>query len=406
MVSRLYCMTMAVSFTFHSDGKVLGNYGAFSDFDFEGCSADEAANRVREMSELGIREFQFYDVIPSYTPQNSATHPQWQILFGNNDSACWTAEKWLPSYTRSRSICRPCVANLIQAIHNTNGRAWLYAQSVAADAASVNYSSVVPSCSGEKCLANWVHTSTGAHACIPSRMDGDRLFYCYQPTGEWGTWQASQYVNVATLMGFDGIHWDSLGTTPCGGVDTASYILENGYKDFLSNTSAVLTKYGLKQTLNFVNNLGYDKTKVETLLEFNYVECWGQGCIEEFGSNNGAGEHGGAVIAYYPCKNDTFFLDMFGWAAKYGNSYLVVADGLHYLANEYFPNAIMHDIDAYVQTRLGIIVRECGPAQIETTFKLGLSNASQQASPSPPPTSCHTDFPTPTPNGTCHTWGC
>ena len=107
---------------------IRGNYGAITELD---VPAAEARERVLTMAQrFGVREFQFYDIVPSYSPPVSGhdpLHPQWQHLYANA-SACWRAEAWLPNYMRNASKCRYSLDAYINAIHQIGGRAWLYAQ--------------------------------------------------------------------------------------------------------------------------------------------------------------------------------------------------------------------------------------------------------------------------------------
>ena len=219
------------------------------------------------------------------------------------------------------------------------------------------------------------------------------LFYCYRPTAAWGRWQARAYGRVARWLGFDGIHWDTLGRSPCGATDADAFIAANGYADFLRAAGAELTAASppLKQTLNWVSAWGWREAVHAALVAFPYAECWSSPCQQSFLGNGSVAGRGGAggVVAYYPCKNAALLQAEWAWAASTGSSYLVVADGARHLTNEYFPNAQRAPLEPKAA------------AALEAFWKRGCAGVL-------PPTRCDCGAacPAPHPMGNCHDWGC
>lgn len=105
---------LLLGFTAACSAKINGNYGAITDFN---VSSHEARERILTMaSKFGIREWQFYDLVPSYTPTNDSSHPQWQLLFKGDSNACWHGEAWLPKFMQARPKCRSAVDAYMKAV--------------------------------------------------------------------------------------------------------------------------------------------------------------------------------------------------------------------------------------------------------------------------------------------------
>lgn len=267
---------------------------------------------------------------------------------------------------------------------------------LAADAGTVNVSHVAPGCKGDACLAPWLHDAHGQHACLPNGMctKENMYFYCYKPTAAWGRYQARLYGAAASALGFDGVHWDTLGHQPCGAVDAEAYITADGFGTFLKAAKAELaslTPSPLLQTLNWVGAWGYRKEAHRPLVTFPYAECWEDDCQRHFlGNGSGLGEGGyGGVLAYYPCTNATFLVGEWAYAASKGSSYLVLSDGARHLTNEYFPNA--------QKAPLG----EDEASALEQFWKGTCRGVL------PPATcECGAACAEPGPVGNCHDWGC
>mmetsp|Transcript_27122 Transcript_27122/g.77625 ORF Transcript_27122/g.77625 Transcript_27122/m.77625 type:complete len:436 (-) Transcript_27122:66-1373(-) len=195
----------------------------------------------------------------------------------------------------------------------------------------------------------------------------------------WAVRFVPQWAAFAAKLGFTGIHWDTFG-------DFGHYEEVNGPKNpfqgdkgapkpdipgFLRAALPILQKYGLLQTLNFVNGFGWDpallreevgkqwEAQVGRIIAFPYWEVWSPAKEKEF-LETVAKDSNGFVVSMYPgyskyhccLKNERqnaaeygvwpFELGMKRWkrAIAAGGTYHLVVDGLRYLQGPFVPDAV------------------------------------------------------------------
>ncbi len=259
------------------------------------------------VQEFGIKEFQFYDWFADYS------HP----TMGN----IWT-DPWL----HQRQICRSSLIIYLDEIHKQGGRAWAYVQSVAAEETT------------------WADPSKQIYPLI----DANNVWYwhegkfpCYFLNAAWADHMVQTWAPEIKAMGFDGIHWDSLG--PIAGDYTAE---TNGTQAFLQETKKALAPYGLKQTFNFVN-LSWWSNEVLSNLEFPYAEVWNMTLETNYYTKVAKIIFGqlGAVMAFYPnadvpqgWTNSQVLIARFQQAQKFHVAYLAIGDGNRRVTGAYLPD--------------------------------------------------------------------
>lgn len=285
---------------------LTGEYGYLTAFH---CQSDsEARNRIRAMArDFGVREFQFYDWFADYsTPTQGA--------------------RWTDPFFRKREICKATLAAYIDEIHRQHGRAWAYVQAVGAE---------------ETLWANPArHIYPLIHNGVWHRHAG--RFPCYFLNGAWARHQVAVWAPTIRQMGFDGVHWDTLGAL------APDYPAETGgVRDFLVTALEELKRYKLKQTLNFVDMAWWDTSLVLATVEFPYVEVWSEAKEQEYFK---AMFHPlllrrGGVIGFYPSTApppgqtpSQILIARHRAAAGHGIAYIAVADGERRVVNEYWPN--------------------------------------------------------------------
>lgn len=143
-------------------------------------------------------------------------------------------------------------------------------------------------------------------------------------------------------MGFDGIHWDTLGRL------APDYQAETGgIHDFLRTARAELRRFGLVQTLNFVDLAWWDTGVVLDLVEFPYAEVWSPGSEQNYyrAMFHPILLRRRGVIAFYPTAAMTpgwsesqVLIQRHREAARHGLLYVAIADGDRRVVNEYWPN--------------------------------------------------------------------
>jgi hypothetical protein len=282
-----------------------GEYGYLTVFH---CQSDaEARGRIRTMArEFGIREFQFYDWFADYsTPTRGA--------------------RWTDPFFRRREICRATLLAYIDEIHRQGGRAWAYVQAVGAEETS------------------WTNP---ARQIFPLMHKGKwhwhaGRFPCYFLNGAWARHMAARWAPEVRQLGFDGIHWDTLGAlAPDRAAEAA------GTHAFLRTTQMELRRYGLSQTLNFVDLAWWDLGVVLDTVEFPYAEVWSLGAEQAYYramfrpdllKRRGA-------MAFYPSvaipsgwSESRVLIARHREAAKHGLAYIAIGDGDRRVVNEYWP---------------------------------------------------------------------
>jgi len=309
---------------------LLGEYGYISDFSIE---PEVARENIRNMKKYGIIEFQFYDWFSSYT------HPP--DLF-------WS--RWINAYNPSYIIRMDTLKAYIEEIHKIGGRAWAYIQSVAVD-----YDH--DPCAGiEKCKytptrLNSNNTNLGFNYII-----GKHSYRTYNPSQEWATRMVNVWGKTVKELGFDGIHWDSLGIIS---LDNQTL----GFLDFLERSSQLLTPLGLLQTFNFVDlhwltDYPIVKCCRETYLyyerflktvDFLYAEVWNSTQHSQYASLVRSRQRG--VVAFYPSIDfsgrkdisdiyiqERNIMSRTTYSRENNLSYLIIGNGNRRLINEYFLN--------------------------------------------------------------------
>jgi hypothetical protein len=286
---------------------LTGRYGFLSDF--SSMSEADARQRIQKLYQnFGVREFQFYDWAYSYA---EATH----------------GDQWTDAFLRTRPICRFTILTYIDEIHRLGGRAWAYVQAVGAEEYDLDY--LKPHAYR---LIDWQGRAY-VHA---------GRFPCYFANGAWARFMVQRWAPDIAALGFDGIHWDTLGAI------AGHYEAEQrGILEFVQQSQELLPLFGLEQTMNFVSLAWWDAAVVRQCLAFPYAEVWSPEEEDRYYEQFRRGPLQGqtAVIAYYPSQDippgwDESRTMLARWAAAEhrGLSYLLLGDDLRRLHNEYFPN--------------------------------------------------------------------
>lgn len=284
---------------------MVGEYGAVTVFSLK---ESEARLRVRRMFEVfQIREFQFYDAMQGYSHPPAPDLVEWQ-------TACL-----------NRRVQKKIIRAYVDEVRRLGGRSWLYVQAMATDM-------------GDTAWQEGFHV-LGQHFCY-NRPVMDRIML----SAAWGQHIAPQWANFTADLGFDGIHWDTLGA-------------DGNLPAFLHATQPVLQARGLRQTCNFVDGAGWqDSLLTSGVIAFPYWEVWNVPLVEDtFYRKLPLWKSG--TLACYPGENTLhigepqnkqeqgkFPLDIIveRWqkARLHGARYLVISDGLSHIQTAYLPNTI------------------------------------------------------------------
>jgi hypothetical protein len=285
-----------------------GEYGYLTAFH---CQSDaEARVRIRTMArDFGIREFQLYDWFADYsTPLRGA--------------------RWTDPFFHKREICRQTLATYVDEIHRQGGRAWAYVQAVGAEETS------------------WANPAKQIfpllHNGVWHRHAG--RFPCYFLNPAWAQHMVKVWAPAVRELGFDGIHWDTLGAL------APNYPAEaSGVHAFLKTAQKELRPYGLSQTMNFVDMAWFDPNVVLNRVEFPYVEVWSTAKEQAYyqAMNLTALARRRGVLGFYPSaaappgwSSARIIIARHGEAARHRLSYVAVADGDRRVVNEYWPNTV------------------------------------------------------------------
>ena len=208
----------------------------------------DAARAVEVMAtRYGVREFIFYDWFADYsTPVRG--------------------EVWTDAFFRSRPISRATLEAAIREVHRRGGRAWAYVQAVAAEPSEPE----APE-RGIRRLRN----AEGAEVWHPAGPSA--RFPVYEPGAAWGRRMADRWAPEVRRLGFDGIHWDTLGRLSA---DAAAE--EAGIRAFLRAAGPVLRRHGLAQNLNFVDLMAWDARLAVSECAFPYAEIWSRETLERW----------------------------------------------------------------------------------------------------------------------------
>jgi len=147
-------------------------------------------------------------------------------------------------------------------------------------------------------------------------------------TGIWG--------KAVKEVGFDGIHWDTLGRK--AGVPRAE---DEGTGEFLRRAKESLAALGLSQTLNFVDLAWWKPDFAASgLVEFPYAEVWSDASKESYytAMDNPALAGTWGVMAFYSTDFEVM-LGRWAEAPKHRLMYLILGDNEKRLVGPYFPAA-------------------------------------------------------------------
>ena len=291
-----------------------GEYGFLSSSAL-GRPEGDLRGRVRVMAqEYGIREFMVYDWFADYsTPVRG--------------------KAWKDAFFHSHDIRLDTLRAAIDEVHRQGGRAWAYVQAVAAEEDNLD----TPGSDIWKLR----DSRNEAYRHPP----GDRArFPTYFPNAAWAVFMVDRWAPDIKALGFDGIHWDTLG--PIAG-DRGAEVA--GWQAFLTTAHERLKPYGLLQTMNFVELHGWDRALVTAYCEFPYAEVWfnetERRYYNEMDHTDMAGLRG--VLAMYPSVQKPA-----GWseadviiarreeARRHRLVYVVVGDGERRMRHEYWPDTV------------------------------------------------------------------
>ena len=299
---------------FSSLDVLRGGYGFLTDYG----SYPEAQTRgrvARLVQTFGIKEFQFYDWFASYSkPTNGSS--------------------WLDPFKHERHTYLETILTYIDEIHRHGGRAWAYVQAVGAE---------------EDDLAD---PSAGIYPLLDRAGKRYRhppeaprpIFWTYFLNTEWADRMIGIWGRRAQELGFDGIHWDTLGRKAG---DYGSEVA--GTHAFLRRAKLTLHDLGLSQTLNFVDLAWWDPDLVASgLVAFPYAEVWSMTSEKSYYAaiNDPALAGMWGVMVFYPTvdkpegwTDSEVMLARCAEAPKHRLIYLILGDDERRLVGAYFPDA-------------------------------------------------------------------
>lgn len=308
----LFLSVAAIGETAVASG-LRGEYGFISSAVLYPQPEAEARARVAVMArEYGIREFMIYDWFADYsTPVRGAV--------------------WKDAFFRSHEISRETIRVTVDEIHRQGGRAWAYVQAVGAEEDNLE----------DPAAGIWrMRTGDGAASWHPT--DRAPRFPVYFPNDAWAKIMVSRWAPAIRELGFDGIHWDTLG--PIAGDPSAEAA---GIHAFLRTAHNLLAAYELRQTMNFVELHWWDPALIRATCEFPYAEIWFTGTERRYYDAMADPALGGArgVMAMYPKADrpagwsDTDLLLARAKEARKNNLvYVAIGDGERRLKHEYWPD--------------------------------------------------------------------
>jgi hypothetical protein len=290
-----------------SSHTLRGGYGFLTDYG--SYPEAEAGGRVATLAQtFGIKEFQFYDWFATYSkPTNGPS--------------------WPDPFKGERQIYLKTIKTYIDQIHRQGGRAWAYVQAVGADEADLE---------GRIAGIFRLRDSNNKPYSHPPPPERPR-FSAYFLNAEWADHMTDIWWRAVKELGFDGIHWDTLGKI--AGDPGAE---AEGTDKFLRRAKENLTCLGLSQTLNFVDLAWWKSDFVASgLVEFPYAEVWSDDSKKSYYKVMDddpalAGMWG--VMAFYT-ENSKVMLDRWAEAPKHRLMYLILGDDEKRLDGPYFPDA-------------------------------------------------------------------
>jgi hypothetical protein len=299
-----------------AQGKLRGEYGFLSSKVLGPHEQSEIRARVDTMArDYGIREFMFYDWCADYS------HPV-------------AGERWTDPFFHRHPISRRTIEISIDEIHRKGGRAWAYVQAIAAEEQNLE----------DPKRDIWkLRDAKGEWYWHPPDVKKPR-FPTYFANAAWTGLMVDRWARPAKQLGFDGIHWDTLGRIAGdGGAEAA------GMHAFIATAHRLLEHEGLRQTMNMVDLAWWDRALVRHELEFSYAKTWSQKvCAQYFGEMDRAGMVGvRGVLAMYPSTalpagttEAEAVCTRHAEAKKHRLTYLIVGDGACRMKNEYWPETI------------------------------------------------------------------
>lgn len=303
-----------------------GEYGFLSSAVLGPGEESAITDKIRLMArEYGVREFMIYDWFADYsTPVRGV--------------------EWKDAYFHRHTISLATLKAAIAAIHQSDGRAWAYVQAIAAEEQDLE-SPAKDIWKLRTAKGEWYWHPGGAHPRFPT----------YVANAAWARLMVARWAAPVRELGFDGIHWDTLGAIASNRVDEA-----RGLHDFIATAHGLLGRFGLLQTYNPVDLNGWDRELIRAYCEFPYAEVWfpatERRLYRELEQPDMQGIRG--VMAMYPTTQCPA-----GWsesrvirtrhdeARQHGLVYLILGDGERRMRTEYWPDTVALTPDEQVLLR-------------------------------------------------------
>ncbi len=294
-------------------GRLRGEYGFLSSKVLGPQEENEIRARVDTMArKYGIREFMFYDWCADYS------HPV-------------AGQRWTDPFFHRHPISRRTIEISIDEIHRQGGRAWAYVQAIAAEEQNLE----------DPKRDIWkLRDAKGEWHWHPPGVKNPR-FPTYFANAAWARLMVDRWAHPVKQLGFDGIHWDTLGRIAG---DSAAEVA--GMHAFIKTAHRLLEKDGLRQTMNMVDLAWWDRELVRNDLEFPYAETWSQKVTEHYFAEMDRPDMAGirGVLAMYPSTarpaaitEAELVCARHAEACKHRLTYLIVGDGARRMKSEYWP---------------------------------------------------------------------
>lgn len=299
-----------------STSGLTGRYGFISNAVLGEQPESEIRGRIAVMAQTyGIREFQFYDWFADY-------------------STPVAGDKWTDPYAHRKPISRRTIEICIDEVHRQAGRAWAYVQTIGAEEQDLE----------DPAQDIWkLCDSKGKWYWHPPQAKNPR-FPTYFANAAWARHQVGRWAPAVKQLGFDGIHWDTLGRI------AGDYAKEMaGMHAFLRTAHELLAGQGLRQTMNMVDLAWWDRRIVRTYLTFPYAETWSPEVANRYFAEMDHPDMAGlrGVFAMYPSvcvpkgwTETDVIRARYTEAAKHHLAYLIVGDGPRHMRNEYWPDTV------------------------------------------------------------------
>ena len=248
---------------------LAGEYGFLSPAALSQQSKAEVRRRISIMAgDFGIREFQFYDWFADYSTPTSG-------------------EQWTDPYFHRMPIHRRTLQTSIDEIHRNGGRAWAYVQAIGAEEEQLpNPEKEIWKLRDAKGKWYW-HPSGAAKPRFPT----------YFANAAWARHMVERWARPIRQLGFDGIHWDTLGRI------AGDYKAEkSGMHAFIKMAHRLLREYNLRQTLNFIDLAWWNTELVRGWVEFPYAEIWSSKAADHYFAEMEKMSGLPGVLAMYPFR--------------------------------------------------------------------------------------------------------